>query len=48
MVKIWEVEGEWVKKRGNRVHMGAGGVKMEEKRIQMGGIWGRNTGGGMG
>ena len=41
------MDGEWVEKRGNRVNMG-GGVKMEEKRIHMGGKWGRNTGGGMG
>lgn len=32
MVKIWEVEGEWVKKRGNRVHMGGGGRKDGRKK----------------
>ena len=48
MVKIWEVEGEWVEKRGNRVNMGGGGVKIEEKMIQMGLKWGRYTGGRMG
>ena len=52
MVKIWEVEREWVKMRGNRVNMGGMRVKMEEKRIKMvgngeeilAGGWGNNEG----
>ena len=31
MLKIGEVEGQWVKMRGNRVTCGAGGVNMKKK-----------------